>query len=599
MSKKIKEIRSFCQYIYLEGVIMAGISNEEVNKIRQSVNIVDVISNYVNLESKGKNYFGVCPFHDDHSPSMSVSPEKQIFNCFVCGVSGNVFSFLQNYKNISFLEAVKEVAYFAGISVNIESNQKVIHEKEYKLMDIVNKYYINNLKSSKGKEALNYLYDRGLSDQVIKEFEIGLALKDGASLSNFLINKKYKEDILIELGISNKNDNIYDVFRNRITFPIHDPNGKVVAFSARIYNSESESKYMNNKESIIFKKGEVLFNYHRAFREAKKFKYLLVVEGQMDAIRIYSNGLKSVVATMGTALTKEQIQLIKRVGVPIRLLMDNDNAGELASISNGDALKKAGLDVSVVRLNGAKDPDEYILKFGIDKFRDTIDNADSYFNFKLKYFKKNKNLNNADEITEYINQVINELNKSNDEVLIDVTLNQLSEEFKIDKDILKKKIKKVEKVKDVPIVKKSIVKKKKYDRICEEMLYYMLSDVYYIKAFQSDLNYIPDDKYYSLAKDILAYYLMYKNLEIADFLTYIGNDEEKYKRVSEIINNHTNQINDDDWNNYIDFVKHWINEVKIKELKEKLKNETDINEKLRINDKITKLKKGCEKNGSK
>ncbi len=578
---------------------MAGLSHEEINAIRRSANIVDVISNYVNLELKGKNYFGICPFHDDHSPSMSVSPEKQIFTCFVCGVSGNVFSFLQSYKNISFLEAVKEVAEFSGVSINISSSEKNIHEKEYKLMEIANKYFVNNLKSEKGALAVQYLKDRGLDDETIKEFEIGVALKDGEALSNFLLTKKYDEATLINLGLSNKNDRLYDVFRNRITFPIHNAQGKVVAFSARVYNGEADSKYINNKESVIFKKGETLFNYHRAIKEAKKNKFLLVVEGQMDAIRIYSSGIKSVVATMGTALTKEQIVLLKRANVPLKLLMDSDAAGEQASMSNGESLNKAQLEVQVVRLTGAKDPDEYILKYGIEKFQDALKNADTFFNYKLKYFKKNKNLDNADELSNYVNQIITELNKTDDEVLIEITLNQLSEEFKIDKDILKRQIKPKDGEKPLVIVRKPLIKKNKYNKVCEEIIYYMLNDTFYIKDFENELNYLPDQFYFSLIKDIIAYNLMYGKIEIADFLTFLQNNEAKYKKVLEIVTEHNNNLKKEEWNNYILFIRKWITESKINDLKIKLKNETDINEKLRINDKIAKLKKGCEYNGSK
>lgn len=578
---------------------MSGLSSEEINKIRKSVNIVDVIGNYVNLESKGKNYFGVCPFHDDHSPSMSVSPDKQIFTCFVCGTSGNVFNFLQDYKNISFLEAVKEVANFAGISVNLKTEKPLVHEKEYKLLDTVNKYYINNLKTEKGTLAREYLLKRGIDENVIQEFEIGVALKDGEALSKFLVGKSYSEKMLIDLGISNKNDHLYDVFRNRITFPIHNANGNVIAFSARIYNGESDSKYINSKESIIFKKGETLFNYHRVIKEVKKFKYLLLVEGQMDAIRVYSSGIKSVVATMGTALTKEQVMLIRRLNVPVKLLMDNDAAGERATVSNGEILINNNVNVEVVRLSGAKDPDEYILNFGIDKFKDVINNSVTYFNYKLKYYKQNKNLNNADELTSYVNQVIEELNKSNDEILIDVTLNQLSEDYNIDKNILKSKIKTKEINKPMVILKKPTVKKKKYIKICEEVIYYMLTDNKYIEEFENDLNYIPDNLYFSLTKDILAYRLLYGRVEVADFLTYVKDDQEKYKIIIDIENYHKGEISDEEWNSYVDFIKKWINEAKIAELKIKLKNTTDINEKLRINDIITKLKKGCEKNGSK
>lgn len=568
---------------------MAGLPNDEINNIRKSSNIVDVIGTYVNLESKGKNYFGVCPFHDDHSPSMSVSPEKQIYTCFVCGASGNVFTFLQEFKNISFLEAVKEVANLSGISVNISSEKPKLHEKEKKIMELANKFYVNNLKTEKGIDALNYLVSRGISEAIINEFEIGVALKEGDTLSKILVSKKYSEKDLIDIGISNKNDRLYDVFRNRITFPIHNSNGEIVAFSARIYNNETDSKYINSKESVIFKKGEVLFNYHRASAEARKSKYVLLVEGQMDAIRVYSSGIKNVLATMGTALTKDHIMLLRRLNVPIKLLMDSDNAGENATIQNGELLESAGLNVEVIRLSGAKDPDEYILKYGVDKFRDAISASISLFHYKLKFYKNNKNLSNADDVTNYINSVIEELNKKNDEILTDVTLNQISEEFNINKDILKNKIIKKDVVKSNIILKKQKISLKKYERVAEAIIYYMLNDSYYIKLF-SEVNYIPDSFYMSLVKDINAYYILNKCLEIADFLTYIKEDELKYKRIVDIISEDY-IISESDWYNYIRFLKKWINEKRIDELKIKLKNTLDINEKLDINDKIAKLKK--------
>lgn len=568
---------------------MSGLPSDEINKIRKSSNIVDVIGTYVNLEPKGKNYFGVCPFHDDHSPSMSVSPEKQIYTCFVCGASGNVFTFLQNFKNISFLESVKEVANLSGISVNVEIDRPKVHEKEKKIIELANKYYVNNLKSEKGLDALKYLESRGINQEVIKEFEIGVALKDGDLLSKLLISKKYTEKDLIDIGISNKNDRLYDVFRNRITFPIHNPNSEVVAFSARIYNNETDAKYINSKESVIFKKGEVLFNYHRAINEVKRSKYLLLVEGQMDAIRIYSSGVKNVVATLGTALTKDHITLLRRCNVPIKLLMDSDSAGEKATITNGELLDDAGLNVEVIRLSGAKDPDEYILKYGIDKFKDAINSSISLFHYKLKYYKNDKNFNNALDITNYVNEVINELNKKNDEILTDVTLNQLSEEFNISKDLLNGKIIKKEIIKPKIEIRKPKIKQKKYERVVDAIIYFMLNDSYYIKAF-SEVNYIPDEFYMSLVKDINAYYILYGNIEIADFLTYIKEDELKYKRVIDIVSSDY-EIIESDWNNYIKFLKKWINDNKIDELKNKLKNTLDINEKLEINDRIAKLKK--------
>ena len=215
---------------------MAIIPNEDINNIRNNANIVDIISSYINLELKGKNYFGVCPFHDDHNPSMSVSPEKQIYTCFVCGATGNVFTFVQNYENVEFPEAVKIVATKIGYNLKYDSSTPKLNKKYYDMLDLANKYYINNLNSKFGNEAKKYLInDRKLSEETIKEFKIGLSLNDN-KLHELLENKGYTEKEIVDLSLANKGNTLLDLFRNRITFPINNEKGEVVAFSARIYN---------------------------------------------------------------------------------------------------------------------------------------------------------------------------------------------------------------------------------------------------------------------------------------------------------------------------------------------------------------------------
>ena len=222
---------------------MAMLPTEEINRIQRTANIVDIIGSYINLEKKGKNYFGVCPFHDDHNPSMSVSEEKQLYTCFVCHATGTVFTFVQNYENVSFIEAVKIVADRVGIE--LDSGYKVTskYDKHYELVDLAVKYYQNNLKSSDGKQAREYLKNRGLSEEVINDFAIGLAPKAPDNLTKLLINKGYSEEMLLDTGISNRGSTLYDLFRNRITFPIHNASGKPVGFSARIFDDSDEAKY--------------------------------------------------------------------------------------------------------------------------------------------------------------------------------------------------------------------------------------------------------------------------------------------------------------------------------------------------------------------
>ena len=574
---------------------MAIIPNDEINHIRSNANIVDIISSYINLEPHGKNYFGICPFHDDHKPSMSVSEEKQIYTCFTCGNSGHVFNFVQNYENVDFVNAVKIVADKIGYNLKVDTNAGSPNKKAYELLDLANKYFINNLNSSAGNLAKNYLIkERKLDEKTIDEFKIGLALTDN-NLNKILTSKGYTDKEIIDLSLANQTDNgLLDLFRNRITFPINDERGNVVAFSARIFNGEDTSKYINSKESVIFKKGNVLFNYDKAKNEVSKTKSIIICEGQMDAIRIYSSGIKNVCATMGTALTKEHIHLLKKLNSKIILMMDNDNAGEKSTLANGEELEKAGLNVLVVRLSGEKDPDSYILKYGIDAFNDNIKNAISYFDFKLSYLKKNRNLKKSDDLADYINKIIDELNKSDDEILKAVTINKLAEEYDIDKMLLEAKLIKKEPIKKEIKVIKPKRKKTKYEKTAETILYIMMNDPKYIRRYQKELNYFPDKTYKNIANDILAFKEINGEFNLADFLTYI--DSFSYKdRILEIINQNMDfEKLEIDFDNFLSIIRSWINEKQIEKLKEELKNETDIKRKEELNDLIIKLKRGNE-----
>lgn len=574
---------------------MALIPNETINEIRNRANIVDIISGYISLVPKGKNYFGVCPFHDDHSPSLSVSPEKQIYTCFVCGASGNVFTFVQNYENIDFANAVKVVADKVNYPLNITSKANNPYKKYYDMLDVANKYFINNLNSKQGDLAKKYLTtERKLSDEIIKEFNIGLALNDN-NLSKILTSKGYSDNEIINYSLAIKKDTLQDLFRNRITFPINNDKGEVVAFSARIFNNENTNKYINSRESTIFKKGAILYNYDKCKLEVAKRKFVILVEGQIDAIRVYSTGFKNVVATMGTALTKEHINLLKRLNAKVILMMDNDEAGENSTLANGEELTKAGITVSVVRLSTYKDPDSYILNNGEENFKSAVSGAISFFDFKLNVYKKSKNLDKADDLAEYINKIISELNASDDDILKEVTITKLSEEYHIDKGILESKLIKKENV-PVKIYAAPPPKKKlgKYKKAAEAILYAMMDNPKYIRLYQLDLNYFPDKEYKQIANDILAFSTINKEFVLADFITYIS--EFPYKdTILRIINDNENQSNiDEDFAKYILIIKKWINEKQIEKLKEELKNENDINKKEEINDIIIKLKRGSD-----
>lgn len=573
---------------------MAGISNEEITEIRKKADIVEVIGSYINLAPQGKNYFGICPFHNDHSPSLSVSREKQIYKCFTCLASGNVFTFVQNYENISFIEAVKKVA--DKINYKLDIKDKIVNKnsKYYELMDLSNKIFVNNLNSNLGLKAKEYLInERHLSEEAIKEFNIGLALNDN-NLNKLLSSKGYSDKDIIEMSLANKTDNgLLDMFRNRITFPICNHEGKIIAYSARIYQNEDTSKYINSKESVIFKKGYTFYNYDKCRLEALKIKSVILVEGQMDAIRVYTSGFKNVIASMGTAITSNHISLLKKLNAKVILMMDNDNAGEKSTILNGEELIKNNIEVSVVRLTGEKDPDSFILKNGADAFRDALKGEISFFDFKLRYLKKDKNLNKADELAEYINKIIDELNKSDDDILKSVTINKIAEDYNIDKRILEGKLVKITPRIDSVVVKRKRPKLNQYHQAAEAILYLMMNDPKFIRKYRIELNYFPEEKYKLIANDILAYKEINGEFDIADFMTYI-NDLEYKEDIYRILNDYQDKILPEEFDNFVAIINKWIRESKIDKLKEQLKNETDVKKQEELNDLIIKIKKGSE-----
>lgn len=582
---------------------MAFIDNEEINNIRQTANIIDIISSYIPLEQKGRNYFGVCPFHNDHSPSMSVSSEKQIYKCFSCGATGNVFTFVQNYENLSFVESVVLVAKKVGINIksNIEENKTSKYDKYYKIMDTSLKFYMNNLNTNDGLTAKEYLLKRDINESIIKEFRIGLSLDSNNTLTNLLIKKNIDKKDMLDLGLSNKDGlDYYDVFTKRIMFPLEDVNGNVVGFSGRIYKTDNTSKYVNTRETLIFKKGYMLFNYHRAKDSIKRLGYVIIVEGFMDAIRLYSCNITNVIAIMGTSLTTEQINFIKKLRCKVMLCLDNDNAGNTATYSIGESLEANNVNVSIIKLNDSKDPDEYIVKYGIENFNNKINTSITFSDFKLNYLKKDKNLNNSEDLANYINEVLSSLTKSNDEILKEITIKKLSKEFDISYNLLKEKLnlnnKIVKEKKKDPIIIEN--KKDKYDVACERVLYYMMNDFKYIKSFQNNIGYFSKKIYREVANEIIYYYEENKNISVADFITFSLKNEHVYSLVLSIISNSSDdEINQSNFNIYLDLVKEHNVKSEISILKERLKNELDSEKKLIIAEKIAKLKKGVFNNG--
>lgn len=581
---------------------MQTISEEKINDIRNSADIVNIISDYIPLKLKGKNYFGVCPFHDDHSPSMSVSKDRQLFKCFVCNKGGNVFTFVKDYENISYIEAVKRVADKIGIPLDIENVRKSEDKfkLEHEIMEFSTKIFQNNLNSEEGIKAKEYLNKRGITDKIIKDFRIGLSLTKTTYLYDVLIKKGYELNTLDNLGLITK-DGIsgYDKFINRIMIPITDLNGNVVGYTGRIFNGEDSAKYINSKETILYKKGNILFNYYNAKNYIREEKCVILVEGNMDAIRMYSSGIRNVLALMGTAITKEQIDILKKLRVPIILMLDNDNAGLIATLNIGEELEKNNIITKVVRLSGAKDPDEYIISRGIEAFKDTIKNSLNYFDFKMNYLKENKNLSNTEELINYIKDVIKLLD-GKDNLTKEITLKKLSEEYNIDYEILKKEVSfNKENTIRSNIIIKNTVNETKYDKCVKNIFYYMMSDEKYITIFNNRLGYLKNKIERDLVREIETYVEKYDKINFADFLSYAELNDNIKEFVHTISSNVSfEELEEKVFIEYLERVEEILLEEQIKDIKNKQSLTMDENEKIKLGIELTKLvQKRSEKNG--
>ncbi|HOO68324.1 MAG TPA: DNA primase [Bacilli bacterium] len=567
------------------------ISEEKINEIRKSVNIVDVISDYIPVEQRGKNYFAICPFHDDHNPSMSISPEKQIYTCFVCGAHGNVFSFIMDYENVSFIEAVKMVANRVGITLDISSYKSKPKNKGiedlYDIYDIANKYYQNNLYTKDGIKAMEYLRDRGFTDEIIKEFEVGLSTNN--KLTKVLKNKGYADSLLVNSGISSSKESAtYDTFIDRIMFPLWDMEGKTVAFSGRIYKSSDPSKYINSRESDIFKKGKMIYNYHKAKEEIRRKKAVIVVEGFMDVIALYKVGIMNVVATMGTAVTNDHANMLKRLSGNIILCFDGDSAGNKATISCANELLNVGISPSVIRLEEDLDPDDYIKKHGLDKFNEHLNNAQSLLDFKIDYYKSNTNFNNSDEISKYIKEVIEELNNVNDKIIKELTIKKLNDETGVSiptiKGMIKNKV-----IKHEPKIVRS--KLDKYGKAEIRLLYYMLRHPEVIKIYENNKCYFPTTEFRYLANEIIYYFNKHKSIVIADFITYLNDKPELIDAINKVdIIDVSDNYSMEEINDYIDLLNNYSVESQIKKLTSEFKNSIDENRKTEIMKEISELK---------
>lgn len=418
---------------------MARYSEEILNEVRQANDIVDVISQYVHLKRSGRNYFGLCPFHNEKSPSFSVSPDKQIFHCFGCGVGGNVITFVSQIEGLNFVETVQMLAERANIQLptlqnNGDTQREILKDKVYKVNEFTAEYYHQNLYKPQAKTAQEYVKKRQLTNETLKSFRIGFSGKFD-ELYQELKKQGFQEQEILESGLVNKNERgqYIDRYRNRLMFPICDARGRVIAFGGRVLD-DSKPKYINSPENVVYSKGRHLFGLNVAKKgDTKK---LLIVEGYMDVISLHQRGITNVVAPLGTALTEQQGWLLRKNSEQIILSFDSDDAGIKAKLRAIDILQKMGCDLRVIQLEGAKDPDEYIVKYGNMRFQNAVDKAFSVVEFKVKILKKELNLENTNDKIKFLNEIAKLISKVDNTIEREVYIEKIAKEYDISKEAI-------------------------------------------------------------------------------------------------------------------------------------------------------------------
>jgi len=461
------------------------IPESTIEEIRLSASIIDVISGYVQLRKRGRNYIGLCPFHSEKTPSFTVSEEKQIFHCFGCHAGGNVYKFLMDYEKISFVEAVQELARQLGIDIEYESVPGDERQSEQELLYDINteaaKHFYNNLQSSdEGETARKYLKERKIKPQTITSFGLGYSLRGWENFLNFAREKKLNLDKVVELGLLGKNNEgrFYDKFAGRLIFPIFSPNGRVVAFAGRVLDDKDKTaKYLNSPESLIYIKGRILYGLSFAKDEIRKLDKAILVEGYMDLISLHQNGIKNVVAVSGTALTEEQVQLLSRYTKNVVLLFDADTAGIKASMRSIELLIKKDVEVKIAALPGGEDPDSFINSYGKEKFEDTVSYAQNFLEYQSEYYEKQGMFSDPAKMAEAIRDLVKSAALINDELKRNLLIKSIAKKFNLREILIEKELDKIlKKEKSSPGTSKPVNEENTAKKIIEAILNNKISD---------------------------------------------------------------------------------------------------------------------------
>lgn len=521
---------------------MVRYSDELIEEIRSSNDIVDTVSQYVQLKRKGRNFFGLCPFHKEKSPSFSVSPDKQIFHCFGCGVGGNVIHFISKIENLDFKDTMEFLADRAGIELpkteNEQFNQRqMLKDKVYKINEETARFYHDNLYKPTAKEAQNYVKERKLNNATLKNFLIGYSGTYN-ELYNHLKSKGFSDNEILASSLVNKNDRgqFIDRFRRRLMIPILDVRGKVIAFGGRVLDN-SLPKYINSPENIVYSKGRNLFGLNVA--KKGDLKKVVIVEGYMDAISLYQRGITNVVASLGTALTEAQGRLLRKYAEQIIISYDSDSAGQAATLRGLEILRNLGCDVRILQMEGAKDPDEYVIKYGTGRFNLLIDNAISLVEFKVKVLKNKFDLDNTNDKIKFLQEIAKVLSEVDSQIELEIYVEKIANEYSISKEAIYSEVNKIKYAntakKEEPekiIRKKQISKKSKVDDSIikkENVVIYLLLNYPEKVTEKIRSNLFESDFKYDINKKIInKLYELIDNKEkiSSEVLNYFTDDDE-------------------------------------------------------------------------
>ena len=524
-------------------------SDELLEEIKSKNDIIDIISEYVTLKRSGRNFFGLCPFHKEKSPSFSVSPDKQIFHCFGCGIGGDVFKFIEKIENVTFRESIELLAERANVQLPISDNTvddklAKLKEKVYKVNEFTAKYYHENLYKPTAKPAQEYVKKRRLDNKTLKNFLIGYSGKFD-ELYRELRKNGFQDEEILASGLVNKNkDGKYiDRYRNRLMFPIISVQNKIIAFGGRVLD-DSKPKYINSPENIVYNKGRNLFAMNIAKQERPKT--IIMVEGYMDAISLHQRGVHNVVASLGTALTEAQGRLLRKSCEKVIIGYDADGAGQAATLRGLEILYNLGCDIRILQIEGAKDPDEFVVKYGVERFQKYVEKAISLVEFKVKMLKQNLNLEIVNDKVKFLNEVSKILSKVENKIEREIYIDKISSDYKVSKEAIFAEINKLlyknnnsEQRIEKPIKRLNEKEKNEIKTIDEKVLKREKLIIYLL------LNY-PNDTYKQF-KDIIKYEYIKDNYnrEIVHKLY------EEYEKGNSNIDNIMQWFDNDEISNYL------------------------------------------------